>query len=876
VFREDEYISTANIRNETKGPKLLTQWKAPETLKYEVYTIKSDVWSFGVLLWEVLSFGRAPFGTFNAAEITAEIAAGRRLEPPEVCSPVLATAMAKCWEIDPQERLTFAAVEGVLRLLMLPESTVLRAKVEAASEWHPDSQVAMRGRQGTITVGTNHETTRYEIPMQYNDTARFEIPMRRWQRKSEDIAPFGIGCGEMRWREYESTNAADVSVRGHVAMLGLVAEFSKEIVKLRDVLQTLVELSHPQVLEFVGCNSVAGFTVFFECPAHGTLRRVLDRGDTILTTPAQRERIVIDVALGVEFLDANDAAATLITSSTVFVTAELGARVCISGHVLSAGTLGTAVNEGRYHSDELNRWGAPELIGADPKPPSSASAVWSYGVVLWEVFSPVGTGLPYSPLTKTELHTAVANPQGRPKLIAPSGFPDVCKSVFAGCQIRAAETRPTMNFIATLLLEELGGPEWWELPREELEFIERLGSGQFGDVNKMAARLLPHTPAGSSDSFVAVKTLKGAGTDAATGNVDSAAATAKAEAEFMAEIDVMKSLRHPNLVTLLGVCTKERPLLMVLEYLPGGSLNIWLPKCGKHARPFELLWIVNQTACGMVALGTAEIIHRDLAARNVLVDEKLQVKIADFGLSRETDEDDRNYYRMQTNRPLPLRWTAPEVVTKRLYSVRSDVYAFGVFVFEVYSFGAFPFAHIKKDQTFLGLLGGTGGEEVAPSLASNLQSNTMDEAPDVVRTLLEECLRRESKDRPSFADILERTKPVRTTASVSASAGAGAGVASSTTSSANDFAKGSGAALVMKREHAEGSEGGIAPTRLDSEAEPGHLAVGRNEGASETNETQRAVETPKKTGPKRKPSVYLGFDEGGEDDGDGATETTEL
>jgi serine/threonine protein kinase len=270
----------------------------------------------------------------------------------------------------------------------------------------------------------------------------------------------------------------------------------------------------------------------------------------------------------------------------------------------------------------------------------------------------------------------------------------------------------------------------------------------------------------------------------------------------------------------------------------------------------------------MVALGTAGIIHRDLAARNVLVDEKLRVKIADFGLSRETsDGDDRNYYRMKTNRPLPLRWTAPEVVTKLLYSVRSDVYAFGVFVFEVYSFGAFPFAQIKNDQAFSGLLGGTGtagGAKAGPSLAGDLPSSKIDDAPAVVRMLLEECLLRDSKARPSFEEIVNRTKPV-----IKAAVRAGPALGGVAT---GGIVAGSGATSTQTGGSIETIGHAVrvefdVPARLDSDPDPGYLEVG---STNETNES--AVEPTKKTGPKRKPSVYLGFDE----EGEGATETSEL
>jgi serine/threonine protein kinase len=164
----------------------------------------------------------------------------------------------------------------------------------------------------------------------------------------------------------------------------------------------------------------------------------------------------------------------------------------------------------------------------------------------------------------------------------------------------------------------------------------------------------------------------------------------------------------------------------------------------------------------MTALGAAGIIHRDLAARNILIDELRRVKIGDFGLSRESsDGDDRIYYQVKTQRPLPLRWTAPEVVTKLSYSVRSDVYAYGVFSFEVYSFGLFPFDTIQNDQTFLNLLGATNiaGGTIHPSLAIDLPLLKLVDAPEVVTTLISACLLRDSTARPSFAQIVNQTRP---------------------------------------------------------------------------------------------------------------------
>jgi serine/threonine protein kinase len=141
-----------------------------------------------------------------------------------------------------------------------------------------------------------------------------------------------------------------------------------------------------------------------------------------------------------------------------------------------------------------------------------------------------------------------------------------------------------------------------EVDRRELVYIAKLGSGQYGDVSLMATRLF--AKGGQQQSFVAVKTLKRA--DSSTTNLPSVsedgAIAREAEAvhktqgmEFLDEIDVMKQLPlHPNLVALLGVCTATRPYMMVLEYLPGGSLDTWLPENGAAAHPDGLVSVLQQ------------------------------------------------------------------------------------------------------------------------------------------------------------------------------------------------------------------------------------------------------------------------------------------
>lgn len=248
------------------------------------------------------------------------------------------------------------------------------------------------------------------------------------------------------------------------------------------------------------------------------------------------------------------------------------------------------------------------------------------------------------------------------------------------------------------------------------------------------------------------------------------------EKAFVAEIEVMKQLRHPNLVLLLGVCMQATPYMMVLEYLPGGSLDAWISRNGpmlltpKDSNPAKLVHMLHQIALGMVELGKVGIVHRDLAARNILVDKSLNVKIADYGLSRDVEED-RNYYRIKTERAIPLRWTAPEAVTHLRQSVASDVYSFGVVVFEVFSFAAFPFAEFWDDLKFIAFLTATAGAAEDASKPPACQP-LLDQAnavlqkhgvrgglPKVAEKLMRGCVVRKVEERLSFSAIARATRP---------------------------------------------------------------------------------------------------------------------
>ncbi|UYV81745.1 hypothetical protein LAZ67_20002184 [Cordylochernes scorpioides] len=214
----------------------------------------------------------------------------------------------------------------------------------------------------------------------------------------------------------------------------------------------------------------------------------------------------------------------------------------------------------------------------------------------------------------------------------------------------------------------------WEIPRTALHFIRKLGSGNFGEVWHGMWK---------DTTEVAIKTLK-PGT--------------MAPAAFLQEASIMKKLRHQKLVSLYAVCSKEEPIYIVTEYMANGSLLDYLRnnREGKALKLPSLIDMAAQIGSGMAYLESKQLIHRDLAARNILVGEHNVVKVADFGLARIIEDSE---YTARQGAKFPIKWTAPEAALYGRFSIKSDVWSFGILLFELITHGQVPYP--GKFTTFL-------------------------------------------------------------------------------------------------------------------------------------------------------------------------------
>ncbi|KAF0043086.1 hypothetical protein F2P81_004423 [Scophthalmus maximus] len=253
--------------------------------------------------------------------------------------------------------------------------------------------------------------------------------------------------------------------------------------------------------------------------------------------------------------------------------------------------------------------------------------------------------------------------------------------------------------------------------------IERvIGAGEFGEVCSGRLRV-----PGRMDIAVAIKTLKG-------GYME------QQRRDFLREALIMGQFNNPNIIRLEGVVTKSRPVMIVVEYMENGALDSFLRTRDGQFTVLQLVGMLHGIAVGMSYLSDMGYVHRDLAARNILVDESLVCKVSDFGMSRVLEEESEAAY-TATGGKIPIRWTAPEAIAYGKFSSASDVWSYGIVMWEVMSYGERPYWEMSNQDVIL-------------SIEEGYRLPAPMGCPVTLHQLMLHCWQKESSQRPRFSDVL--------------------------------------------------------------------------------------------------------------------------
>ncbi|KAL5004286.1 hypothetical protein ScPMuIL_017742 [Solemya velum] len=280
-------------------------------------------------------------------------------------------------------------------------------------------------------------------------------------------------------------------------------------------------------------------------------------------------------------------------------------------------------------------------------------------------------------------------------------------------------------------------PDEWEVEREKIKVIRELGQGSFGMVYEgIAADMVPGKP----EMRVAVKTM-----NKSSANVNAAT--------FLKEASIMKEFDCYHVVKLLGVVSQGEPVYVVMEYMENGDLKSYL----RSHRPDDednpdntppplrqILQMAGEIADGMSYLVDRKYVHRDLAARNCMVAEDCTVKIGDFGMTRDIYEND--YYRLGGRGLLPVRWMAPESLKDGVFSSMSDVWSYGVVLWEMATLAAQPYQ-------------GLSNEEVRVYVLQAKHMEMPEGCPEKLFSLMAKTWSFKPKQRPTFKEIIEFLLP---------------------------------------------------------------------------------------------------------------------
>ena len=619
------------------------KWMAPETALYNHFSKQSDIWSFGIVLYEIMTYGEVPYPGMSNPEVLGKIQKGYRMECPTNCPQDVYNLMLECWKEEPQMRPSF-------------ETVTQQLNSEDEKKWEIErSQVSFERRLAQGETG--------------------EI----WQGLLKGV-PVAIKCLKARMTE----------------------EFTHKI-------DTMKRLQHPNILKLYGlCTTDEPILVITELVPLGNLLEYL-HGDGRSHTTEQLMLIAMQINSGMIYLEEECITHGELTTRNILIGENLTCKI--------TGIYGgdSAADEDPYSGYKTYhvpiKWLAPEAALYNRY--SSKSDIWSYGIVLYEIFT-YGR-MPYPGMTNAEV---LENLMKGYRMGCPPHCPQALHSLMQLCWKEDPNTRCDFSEVKQRL-QQCFDDYFSEMKTEPDQIVleSKLGAGQSSEMWRGTWK----------NAKVAIKFLK-----PGTSPTDV----------FLWEADVLRTLQHPNIIRLLGICTKGEKMFFLTEFMEHGNLLEYLRGDGHSLKVPALMAMAAQVASGMVYLEAQNIIHRDVAARNVMVGDELTCKVSDF--SRAQMIGGRRISAIDEAK-MALKWTAPEALSHQKFSTKSDVWSFGILLFEMVTYGRVPYP-------------GMTNAEVKRKVEEGYRMPCPPNSPQVLHSIMLQCWAEKPENRPSFEMLQEQVQ----------------------------------------------------------------------------------------------------------------------
>ncbi|KAF8368910.1 hypothetical protein PRIPAC_86739, partial [Pristionchus pacificus] len=678
----------------SRGGLLPIKWMSPEALRRYEMSTASDVWSYGILLFEIITLGGSPYPNWEPSEILPRLEAGERMERPDNCPDAVLystrfDAMTECWCEHPTKR---------------PDFTTLRSRLAKALEESPSEYYLQLDSQRDYYLvprskdmpGVKRKKTSKEY--YYCDHAGFELVGNYCYYLDDDNDPI---YGKIQ-STFLDQQVACIHIGAHLPCW-----------------KDRIDQQH--LVDFVNSKRQGNFDSFF-------IGLICDTTQLSHWTWIDPKCLYAEVLAN--FQDLHPWDCTDQENASFLLTPEGKWRELMSfgpnftPQIAVCQMSPTMVT----NPNDIPTMAPSTTSTLTPSPPHD------YTVLIISLISAIVILLVLIMIIIWRFRNYITSKQKLKEQMKEVAAEDL--------------SNKNINYVQKSSKDE------WEIHREciTISFSDKLGTGAFGVVfigRLDDTALVEHSELSAvrkstvilNDGLVAVKMLH-------------EYANKLAEVEFLQEIELMKSI-----VNIIACVTESCPRLLVTEYCDEGDLLSFLKRRRDYMLDFAAeneyinadksmiitqehqLQYAVQIAYGMEYLSSRGFIHRDIAARNILVDSRNGCKVGDFGLCRRIEEE-QELYQSRGGR-LPIKWMAPEALRRYEMSTASDVWSYGVLIFEVITLGGSPYA-------------GWETTEILPRLEAGDRMGRPDNCPDVMFELMNDCWCGEPQLRPTFTELRQR------------------------------------------------------------------------------------------------------------------------